>query len=98
MAIDIGGSTGQAIRAADSGYVSFTGYQGSYGRLVIVDHNNGIVTKYAHCSSINVSTGQRVSKGATIAALGSTGRSTGPHLHFEVLVNGSPTNPLNYLR
>ncbi len=98
VAIDIGGSTGQAIRAADSGYVSFTGYQGSYGRLVIVDHNNGIVTKYAHCSSINVSTGQRVSKGETIAALGSTGRSTGPHLHFEVLVHGSPTNPLNYLR
>lgn len=96
--IDIGGRTGQAIRAADSGYVSFTGYQGSYGKLVIVDHNNGIVTKYAHCSSINVSTGQRVGKGETIAALGSTGRSTGPHLHFEVLVSGSPTNPLNYLR
>lgn len=97
-AIDIGGSTGQAIRAADSGYVSFTGYQGSYGKLVVVDHNNGIVTKYAHCSSINVSNGQRVGKGETIAALGSTGRSTGPHLHFEVLVNGSSTNPLNYLR
>ncbi len=97
-AIDIGGNTGQAIRAADSGYVSFTGYQGGYGKLVVLDHNNGIVTKYAHCSSINVSTGQRVGKGETIAAVGSTGRSTGPHLHFEVLVNGSPTNPLNYLR
>ncbi|HHV15422.1 MAG TPA: peptidoglycan DD-metalloendopeptidase family protein [Gelria sp.] len=97
-AIDIGGRTGQAIRAADSGYVSFAGYQGSYGKLVIVNHNNGIVTKYAHCSSINVSTGQKVSKGQTIAALGSTGRSSGPHLHFEVLVNGSATNPLNYLR
>ncbi|MDD3899112.1 MAG: peptidoglycan DD-metalloendopeptidase family protein, partial [Syntrophomonadaceae bacterium] len=96
--IDIGGRTGQAIRAADSGYVSFTGYQGSYGKLVIVNHNNGIVTKYAHCSSINVSTGQKVGKGETIAALGSTGRSSGPHLHFEVLVNGSPNNPLNYLR
>jgi murein DD-endopeptidase MepM/ murein hydrolase activator NlpD len=97
-AIDIGGNTGQAIRAADSGYVSFTGYQGGYGKLVVLDHNNGIVTKYAHCSSINVSTGQRVGKGETIAAVGSTGRSSGPHLHFEVLVNGSPTNPLNYLR
>ena len=96
--IDIGGKTGQAIRAVDSGYVSFAGYQGSYGKLVTVNHNNGIVTKYAHCSSINVSTGQRVGKGETIAALGSTGRSTGPHLHFEVLVGGSPTNPLNYLR
>ena len=97
-AIDIGGNTGQAIRAADSGYVSFTGYQGGYGKLVVLDHNNGIVTKYAHCSSINVSTGQRVGKGETIAVVGSTGRSSGPHLHFEVLVNGSPTNPLNYLR
>ncbi len=96
--IDIGGKTGQAIRAVDSGYVSFAGYQGSYGKLVTVNHNNGIITKYAHCSSINVSTGQRVGKGETIAALGSTGRSTGPHLHFEVLVGGSPTNPLNYLR
>lgn len=96
--IDIGGRTGQAIRAADSGYVSFAGYQGGYGKFVIVNHNNGMVTRYAHCSSINVSTGQRVNKGETIAALGSTGRSTGPHLHFEVLVNGSFTNPLNSLR
>lgn len=96
--IDIGGKTGQAIRAADSGYVSFSGYQGGYGNFVIVNHNNGMVTRYAHCSSINVSTGQRVNKGETIAALGSTGRSTGPHLHFEVLVNGSFTNPLNSLR
>lgn len=96
--IDIGGRTGQAIKAADSGYVSFTGYQGGYGKFVIVNHGNGIVTRYAHCSSINVSTGQRVGKGETIAALGSTGRSTGPHLHFEVLVNGSFTNPLNRLR
>lgn len=96
--IDIGGRTGQAIRAADSGYVSFAGYQGGYGKFVIVNHNNGTVTRYAHCSSINVSTGQKVNKGETIAALGSTGRSTGPHLHFEVLVNGSFTNPLNSLR
>lgn len=96
--VDIGGKTGQAIRAADSGYVSFAGYQGGYGKFVIVNHGNGIVTRYAHCSSINVSTGQKVGKGETIAALGSTGRSSGPHLHFEVLVNGSFTNPLNSLR
>ena len=96
--IDIGGRTGQAIKAVDSGYVSFAGYQGGYGKFVIVNHGNGTITRYAHCSSINVSTGQRVGKGETIAALGSTGRSTGPHLHFEVLVNGSFTNPLNHLR
>lgn len=96
--IDIGGRTGQAIRAADSGYVSFAGYQGGYGKFVIVNHGGGIVTRYAHCSAINVSAGQNVGKGQTIAALGSTGRSTGPHLHFEVLVNGSFTNPLNSLR
>ncbi|MGI5911302.1 MAG: peptidoglycan DD-metalloendopeptidase family protein [Syntrophomonadaceae bacterium] len=96
--LDIGGSTGQAIRAADSGYVSFTGYQGGYGNLVIVNHNNGIITRYAHCSSIKASYGQQVEKGQTIALLGSTGRSTGPHLHFEVLVNGAFKNPLNYLR
>lgn len=96
--IDIGGKTGQAIRAADSGYVSYAGYQGGYGKFVIVNHGNGTVTRYAHCSAINVSLGQKVGKGQTIAALGSTGRSTGPHLHFEVLVNGSFTNPLNSLR
>lgn len=96
--IDIGASSGNAIRAADSGYVSYAGYQGGYGKFVIINHDNGMITRYAHCSSINVSTGQRVSRGQTIAAVGSTGRSTGPHLHFEVLVNGSFRNPLNYLR
>lgn len=96
--IDIGGRSGQAIRAADSGYVTFAGYQGGYGKFVIVNHGGGVVTRYAHCSSINVSAGQNVAKGQTIAAVGSTGRSTGPHLHFEVLINGSFTNPLNSLR
>jgi len=96
--LDIGGKIGQAIKAADSGYVSFVGYKGGYGNFVIVNHGNGIITRYAHCSTVNVSTGQKVSKGETIAAVGSTGRSSGPHLHFEVLVNGSFTNPLNSLR
>lgn len=96
--IDIAGSTGSPIRAADSGIVTFTGYQGGYGKFVIINHGNGLVTRYAHCSSYNVSAGDSVTRGETIATRGSTGNSTGPHLHFEVLANGSFVNPLNYLR
>ena len=96
--LDIGGRNGTPIRAADSGYVTFAGYQGNYGRFIVIDHGNGIVTRYAHCSSLNASVGQKVARGATIAKMGSTGRSSGPHLHLEVLANGSFRNPLNYLR
>ncbi|MDD2621281.1 MAG: peptidoglycan DD-metalloendopeptidase family protein [Syntrophomonadaceae bacterium] len=96
--IDIGARSGTTIRAADSGYVSSASYQGGYGRFIIIDHNNGLVTRYAHCSSMNVSEGQNVVKGQAIGTVGSTGRSTGPHLHFEVLSGGSFRNPLDYLR
>ncbi|MGI6413469.1 MAG: peptidoglycan DD-metalloendopeptidase family protein [Syntrophomonadaceae bacterium] len=96
--LDIGGQSGTAIKAADAGKVTFAGWLGSYGRFIVVDHGNGIVTRYAHCSSIGVTNGQQVARGEKIGTLGSTGRSTGPHLHFEVLVNGSFKNPLNYLR
>jgi len=96
--VDIASKRGTPMSAADGGYITFAGYQGSYGNLVTVDHCNGIVTRYAHCDSIKVSVGDEVSKGQTIATMGSTGRSTGPHLHFEVKVNGSFHNPLNYLR
>ncbi len=96
--LDIAGSTGTSVCAADSGIVTFAGYQGGYGNFVIVNHGNGLVTRYAHCSSLRVSAGDSVSRGTTIATRGSTGNSTGPHLHFEVLSKGSFVNPLSYLR
>lgn len=95
--IDIGASHGAAIVAADSGTVIVAGYNaGGYGNYVVVSHGDGYSTLYAHCSSLNVSKGQYVSKGQTIAKVGSTGMSTGPHLHFEILVNGQHTNPSAY--
>lgn len=96
-AVDVSNSLGTSIKAADNGYVTFAGWQGGYGNFVIIDHGNGIVTRYAHCQSIKVSVGQSVKKGEVIATLGSTGRSTGPHVHFEVLSGGAFVNPLNAL-
>ena len=96
--IDISASYGAAIKAADGGTVTFSGTKGSYGKLVIITHDNGTKTYYAHNSSLLVSSGQKVYKGQQIAKAGSTGRSTGVHCHFEVRVNGSAVNPLNYLR
>ncbi|MDD4802650.1 MAG: peptidoglycan DD-metalloendopeptidase family protein, partial [Syntrophomonas sp.] len=96
--IDIGGSSGTTIVAAAGGTVSSAGYQGGYGNFVVINHGNGLVTRYAHCSKMLVKAGQRVSQGEAIAKRGSTGRSTGPHLHFELLQNGSFRNPINYLR
>ncbi len=96
--LDICAPVGSTIRAADSGYVTFTGSQGGYGNFVIIDHGNGVVTRYAHCSTFKVSVGQNVAKGEAIAAVGMTGRTTGPHLHFEVLSGGSFSNPLKYLK
>jgi len=95
--VDIGTPTGSAILAADSGTVVQAGWYGAYGILVTIDHGNGYVTKYAHNSKALVSVGQKVQKGQKIALSGSTGNSTGPHLHFEVVKNGSHVNPLNYL-
>ncbi|NET72983.1 MAG: peptidoglycan DD-metalloendopeptidase family protein [Sphaerospermopsis sp. SIO1G2] len=95
--LDFAASYGSTIRAADSGKVIFAGWYGGYGRSLIIDHSRGITTLYAHCSQLYVSNGQRVQKGQAIAAVGSTGLSTGPHLHFEVRRNGSPVNPAKYL-
>jgi len=94
--IDIAGSG--PIRAADNGRVVSAGWDGDYGKAVIIDHGNGIRTLYGHLRSINVSVGDVVSKGKTIGMMGSTGDSTGVHLHFEVHKNGRVQNPLRYLR
>ena len=97
--IDIGAPGGSNIVAADAGTVvlSSFGYNGGYGNYVIISHGNGITTRYAHCSNLFVSAGESVSKGQVIAAVGSTGASTGNHCHFEVRINGGSKNPLNYL-
>ena len=95
--LDIANSTGTPIKAAASGTVTFAGYKGSYGYMVVISHGNGVQTYYGHCSQLYVSAGQTVSQGATIAAVGSTGNSTGPHLHLEIRVNGVAYNPQNYL-
>ena len=95
--LDIATSYGTAISAAASGTVSFAGTKGSYGKLIVIDHGNGVQTYYGHCSSLYVSAGQKVSQGQKIAAVGSTGNSTGPHLHLEVRINGVAYNPQNYV-
>ncbi|OQB14559.1 MAG: Murein DD-endopeptidase MepM [Firmicutes bacterium ADurb.Bin193] len=95
--LDIAAPTGTPIKAADSGTVIYSGWEGAYGYLVKINHSNGYVTYYAHCSALLVKSGQKVSKGDTIAKVGNTGRSTGPHCHFEVRKNGTPQNPASYL-
>lgn len=94
--VDIAAAKGTPVVAADDGVVTHSGWAGSYGILVTIDHGNGYVTKYAHNSQTLVSVGQKVKKGAQIAKMGSTGNSTGPHVHFEVLKNGKNVNPLSF--
>ena len=97
--IDIGAGTGSNICAAESGTVILAayGWNGGYGNYMIVNHGNGVTTRYAHASALYVTAGQTVTRGQVIGAVGTTGNSTGPHLHFEVRINGSHQNPLNYL-
>ncbi len=95
--LDFAADYGAPIYAAQNGIVLYAGWYGGYGNTVILDHGNGITTLYAHASEVYVREGQTVRQGDVVAAIGSTGLSTGPHLHFEVRENGTPVDPMNYL-
>lgn len=95
--LDIASSSGTPIKVVASGTVTHASYKGSYGNLVKVEHGNGIETWYAHTSKMYVTVGQKVQAGEVIAAVGSTGNSTGSHLHLEIRINGQHVNPQNYL-
>ena len=95
--IDIAAPNGTSIKAAADGTVTYSGWMSGYGNLVIISHGNGIQTYYGHCSKLYVSEGEKVEAGDIIAAVGSTGNSTGNHLHFEIRKNGAQVNPQKYL-
>ena len=95
--LDIASPSGTSIHPIAKGTVKFAGYKGSYGNLVIIDHGNGVESYYAHCSQIFCGVGAEVTTDTVISAVGSTGNSTGPHLHLEIRQNGNPLNPEDYL-
>jgi murein DD-endopeptidase MepM/ murein hydrolase activator NlpD len=92
--IDVSAPSGATLVAVGSGVVVSAGVSGGYGKCVMIDHGDGLVSVYAHMSRISVSKGQTLATGQSIGAVGATGLSTGPHLHFEIRVNGNPVNPL----
>jgi len=94
---DIDAATGDPVVAGASGKVTFAGWQNGYGQLVVIDHGGGLTTRYGHLSHIDVAQGKTVARSEFIGRVGSTGRSTGPHLHYEVRINDEPVNPLQYL-
>lgn len=96
--IDFPAETGTPVVAAASGKVVAAGYQSQYGKMLEIDHGNGLLSRYAHTSQVFVNEGDLVLRGQRVASVGSTGRSTGPHLHFEVRLNGVPQNPVRFLR
>lgn len=95
--IDIAGPDGTIIAAPAAGSVKFVGYRNNYGLCLELDHGYGITTRFAHCSMIKASVGQKVNRGQVVALVGQTGRVTGPHLHYEVMVNGQPKDPTTYI-
>lgn len=95
--LDIAAPTGTPVKAAASGTVTFSGWKGSYGNMLVISHGNGVQTYYGHCSKLYAKNGQTVSQGDVVASVGSTGNSTGPHLHLEIRVNGTAYNPQNYI-
>jgi murein DD-endopeptidase MepM/ murein hydrolase activator NlpD len=96
--LDIGAPKGTPFRAMRAGTVTFAGDRGSYGKLVVVDHGDGVETRYAHADGIEVQVGQQVGQGEALGTVGASGRATGPHLHFEVRRNGRPLDPAPFLR
>lgn len=97
-ALDIANKVGTPIYAADAGVIEYAGWGKGYGNQIVIDHGGGKKTRYAHLSKFYIKKGDRVGKGEAIGAMGSTGRSTGPHLHFEIIINGKKYNPLNYVK
>lgn len=95
--LDIAAPTGTPVKAAASGTVTFSGWKGSYGYMIVISHGNGVQTYYGHCSKLYAKNGQKISQGDVVASVGSTGNSTGPHLHLEIRVNGTAYNPQNYI-
>jgi murein DD-endopeptidase MepM/ murein hydrolase activator NlpD len=96
--IDLHGDTGDPVRATANGRVTIASWQGGYGKMVEIDHGNGLSTRYGHMSVIDVKVGDQVRIGQTIGKIGSTGRSTGPHLHYETRINGEAVDPQKFLR
>jgi murein DD-endopeptidase MepM/ murein hydrolase activator NlpD len=98
LGVDISGELGESIVAPADGYVTYADQLGGYGRALVLDHGNGVTTRYGHMSGYAVTVGQRVRRGDVIGYVGNSGRSTGPHVHYEVRINDTPVNPYKYLR
>lgn len=96
--IDIAAKANSKVLATATGIISWAGKRTGYGNLVEISHGNGLITRYGHCKTISVTVGQKIDQGEAIATVGSTGRSTGPHVHYEVLKNGVKINPIRYVR
>jgi murein DD-endopeptidase MepM/ murein hydrolase activator NlpD len=95
--MDIATPHGQMVYTPSDGTVVFIGSEGGYGKVLVIDHGYGVKTRYGHLSEVNVHLGARVKRGDRVASVGNTGRSTGPHLHYEVRVNGIPENPRKFI-